>query len=100
MQTFLETVGVTGTPATVICLLIAAVSVSALAWAILVTRHEEQPQVVREGEAAAAEWALTRIDAAGDARPGVPRLRTADRSGTRLIARRRSSRGTPPSRCC
>src|SRR5215203_5145055 len=55
MQTFLETVGVTGTLATVIYLLIAAVSVSALAWAIFVTRHEEQPQVVREGEVAAAE---------------------------------------------
>jgi len=51
MQTFLETVGVTGTPATVIYVLIAAVSVSALAWAIFVTRHEDEPQVV-EGEAA------------------------------------------------
>ena len=51
MQTFLETIGVTGTPATVIYLLIAIVSLSALAWAIFVTRHEEQPQVV-EGEAA------------------------------------------------
>src|SRR5215218_3536375 len=51
MQTFLETVGVTGTPATVIYVLIAAVSLSALAWAIFVTRHEDEPQVV-EGEAA------------------------------------------------
>ena len=51
MQTFLETIGVSGATATVIYVVIALVSVSALAWAIFVTRHEEQPQVV-EGEAA------------------------------------------------
>ena len=51
MQTFLETVGVAGTTAAVIYVLIAIVSLSALAWAIFVTRHEEQPAVV-EGEAA------------------------------------------------
>ncbi|HKH12368.1 MAG TPA: sulfite exporter TauE/SafE family protein [Rubrobacter sp.] len=51
MQTFLETVGVGGTTATVIYVLIALVSLSALAWAIFVTTHEDEPQVV-EGEAA------------------------------------------------
>jgi uncharacterized protein len=51
MQTFLETVGVAGTTAAVIYVLIAIVSLSALAWAIFVTRHEEQPAVV-EGEVA------------------------------------------------
>jgi len=40
-----------GATASVIYVLIAAVSLSALAWAIFVTRHEEEPQVV-EGEAA------------------------------------------------
>jgi hypothetical protein len=54
MQTFLETIGVTGTPATVIYLLIAGVSLAALAFAIFVTRQEEhQPQAARgEGEIA------------------------------------------------
>jgi len=54
MQTFLETIGVTGTPATVIYLLIAGVSLAALAFAIFVTRQEEhQPQGAQgEGEIA------------------------------------------------
>jgi len=51
MQTFLETVGVSGTTATVIYVAIAVVSLSALAWAIFVTRQEEEPAVV-EGDAA------------------------------------------------
>ena len=56
MQTFLETVGVSGTPATVIYPLIAAVSLAALAWAIFFTRQEDEPQVVREDDPAATEW--------------------------------------------
>ena len=55
MQTFLETVGVSGATAAVIYVLIAATSISALAWAIFVTRQEDEPQVVREGDPAAAE---------------------------------------------
>ena len=51
MQTFLETVGVGGATATVIYVLIAAVALSALAFSIFVTRHEEEPQVVVEGDA-------------------------------------------------
>jgi hypothetical protein len=54
MQTFLETVGVSGTPATVIYPLIAAVSLAALAWAIFFTRQEDEPQVVREDDPAVA----------------------------------------------
>ena len=56
MQTFLGTVGVSGTPATLIYVLIAAVSLAALAWAIFVTRQEDEPPVVREGDPAAAEY--------------------------------------------
>lgn len=53
MQTFLETIGVTGTPATVIYLFIAGVSLAALAFAIFVTRQEEHPQGAQgEGEVA------------------------------------------------
>jgi hypothetical protein len=53
MQTFLETIGVAGTTATVIYVLIAAVSIAALAFSIFVTSHEEEPQVVvQEGDAA------------------------------------------------
>jgi uncharacterized membrane protein YfcA len=53
MQTFLETIGVAGTTATVIYVLIAAVSIAALAYSIFVTSHEEEPQVVvQEGDAA------------------------------------------------
>jgi DNA-binding beta-propeller fold protein YncE len=52
MKTFLETVGVSGSTATVIYLAITTVVVSALAFAIFVTRHDEQPQVVQEGDVA------------------------------------------------
>src|SRR5215208_6446907 len=51
MKTFLNTVGVEGGTATLIYVLITAVSLAALAFAIFVTRqHEEEP--VGEGEAA------------------------------------------------
>jgi len=50
MKTFLEAVGVGGGTATVIYLLIAIVSVAAIAFAIFVTRQEETPAA--EGEAA------------------------------------------------
>src|SRR5215204_1467378 len=52
MKTFLETVGVSGSTATVIYLAITTIVVAALAFAILVTRHDEQPQVVQEGDVA------------------------------------------------
>jgi len=50
MKTFLEAVGVSGTTATVIYLLIAVVAVTAVAFAIFVTRQEETPAA--EGGAA------------------------------------------------
>ena len=52
MKTFLETVGVSGSTATVIYLAITTIVVAALAFAIFVTRHDEQPQVVQEGDVA------------------------------------------------
>jgi uncharacterized membrane protein YfcA len=50
MKTFLEAIGVSGGTATVIYLLIAIVSVAAIAFSIFVTRQEEAPAA--EGEAA------------------------------------------------
>ena len=51
MRTFLNTVGIEGGTATLIYVLITAVSLAALAFAIFVTRQQEEAPV-GEGEAA------------------------------------------------
>ena len=50
MKTFLEAIGVGGGTATLIYLLIAFVSVAAIAFAIFVTRQEEHHPQAAQGE--------------------------------------------------